>query len=74
MGRNHRILGSWGRSTLTCAHYLAELEQALEGEEGHMRRTPFICSGVEVLLVAQPASSFQPSVSLELIQLHIGLW
>lgn len=60
-------------SILTCTHGLADVEQAGKSEIGDMRRTPFSCGMVKVFLVAHPAASLLPGVSLELIQLHIGL-
>lgn len=61
-------------SKFTCSHGLAELDQTLKGEIGDMRRAPFACGTVKVLLVAHPAARLLPNVFLELIQLHIGLW
>lgn len=64
---------SFRGSQVTCAHDLAELNQALEGKTGDMRRTPFSCGGVDVLLIAHPAAGLLPGVALELIQLNVGL-
>lgn len=58
---------------VTCAHGLAELEQTLKGEIRDMRRAPFSCGRVVVLLIAQPAGGLLPETVLELIQLHVGL-
>lgn len=60
-------------SRVTCAHALAELEQALEGENRDVRGTPFSSGRVVVLLKAHPASGLLPAAALELIQLHISL-
>lgn len=63
----------WFVLGLTCAHGPADLDQALEGEVGDVGWTPLSCDRVEVLLVAHPSGRLLPGVTLELIQLHIGL-
>lgn len=60
-------------SNLTCAHDLAELKKASEGEAGNVWGPPCPSGWIECFLIPYPATGLLPFYPQQLVQLHVWL-